>query len=170
MTGGFFVSFFLRKEGETQCEKDRWTRWKKRWERLNKRQEVLSVSSAVSTAVPKQKPPTHTALGGVVHEPGLGRSLSLALFSWTETREVATEGSQRRKTGQNGLPSTTLDQPTKTAMECARRVLGDELINNWTPRCLQTSVFSRWWWQRFTSSSHNVKYPQGHLCPIQDGA
>lgn len=112
----------------------------------------------------------HTALGGVVHEPGLGRSLSLALFSWTETREDATEGSQRRKTGHNGLPSTTLDQPTKTAMECARRVLGDELINNWTPRCLQTSVFSRWWWQRFTSSSHNVKYPQGHLCPIQDGA
>lgn len=81
--------------------------------------------------------------GAVLREPGLGRSLSLTLFSWTETHKDATEGSQRRKTGQKCLLSTTLDQPPKTAMEHARRVLGDELINNRTPRCLQTSVFSK---------------------------
>lgn len=85
----------------------------------------------------------HAALGAVLREPGLGRSLSLTLFSWTETHKDATEGSQRRKTGQKCLLSTTLDQPTKTAKEHARRVLGDELINNRTPRCLQTSVFSK---------------------------
>lgn len=121
--------------------KNRWTPWRKRWERLNGGREALCFPCGVGGGAETEA--THATPGGVFREPGLGRTLPSALSSRTETRGEATAGPRRRNTGQKHLPSTTLHQPPKTAMERARRVLGDELINNWTPRCLQTSAFSK---------------------------
>lgn len=114
--------------------KDRWPPWRRRWERLNGGREAPCFPCGVGGGAETEA--THAAPGGVFREPGLGRTLPSALSSRTETRGEATAGPRRRKAGQKRLPSTT-------AMEHARRVLGDELINNWTPRCLQTSAFSK---------------------------
>lgn len=95
-------------------------------------------------------------------------SLSFPLSSWTERHKEA-RGPLEKEEGGNASLGPHSTTPTEAATESAR-VLSGELINNWTPRCLQTSVFSKVVLARFTSSSHRVKHSQGHLCPAQEGA
>lgn len=95
-------------------------------------------------------------------------SLSFPLSSWTERHKEA-GGAPEKEEGGNASLGPHGTTSTQAATESAR-VLGDELISNWKPRCLQTSVFSKAVVARFTSSSHRVKHSEGHLCPAQEGA